>query len=178
MKHTQNHRTSTSHLLSQRRSLPTVHSCHRSRPRSRNAQMIAAAAAMAIAGAAPVKGQAILHVLNNSDNDSDHGSLRFMMEQANLLGGPVRIDFASPFTINLTADLPPLTNQWGVTINGNNSTIDGSSVSNTTGFRGFFVGVSSDVAGPNLVATPAAAYDISSLTIRNTNARGGNGGRG
>jgi autotransporter-associated beta strand protein len=136
-----------------------------------------AAAALAIAGAAPVKAQSILHVLNNSDNDSP-GSLRFEIEQANMLAGPVRIDFASPFTINLTADLPPLTNPAGVTINGSNSTIDGSSVSNTTGFRGFFVGVSADAAGPNLAATNAATYDISSLTIRNTNARGGNGGRG
>src|SRR3954467_5332716 len=102
----------------------------------------------------------------------------FAMEQANLLAGPVTINIDSTFTINLTKDLPPLTNQWGVTINGNNSTIDGLSGSNTTGFRGFFVGVSSDVAGPNLAATAAATYDISSLTIRNTNARGGNGGRG
>src|SRR5437764_414678 len=119
MKHMQNHQTSITQLLSGPRSLPTVHSCHRSRPRSRTAQMIAAAA-LAIAGAAPVKAQSILHVLNNSDNDSP-GSLRFEIEQANMLAGPVRIDFASPFTLNLTANLPPLTNPAGVTINGNNS---------------------------------------------------------
>ena len=92
-------------------------------------------------------------VTNNTDAGAV-GSLRWAIGQANASGGPATIVFASPHTITLNSDLPPLTNPSGITINGANAIIDGGSASNTTGYREFFVGVSPDIANANLQRRP------------------------
>lgn len=110
--------------------------------------------------------------------DSGDGTLRAAIIQANAFNGPATINFTGPLTVSLGSDLFPLTNPFGITINGNGATIDGLSSSNTSGVRGFFIGVSPDIANPSLPATPSAVYNINSLALRNLNARGGHGGRG
>ncbi len=107
-----------------------------------------------------------------TSNGTGAGSLTAAVQAANAWAGsgPFTIDFASPMTVSLGSELPTFTNSRGVLINGNVSTIDGGSTSNTTGFRAFFFGVGGEAS--------STTWSVSNLTIRNTNARGGNGGAG
>ncbi|CAN5350132.1 hypothetical protein BH11PLA2_BH11PLA2_38130 [soil metagenome] len=113
-------------------------------------------------------------------NFSGSGSLASALTAANAYSGAATINFNSGLNITLTGELPILTNPTGISINGNNSVINGGSTSNTTGFRGFFIGISPDIAAvsPGLPATTATNWSLNNLTIQNTNARGGKGSSG
>jgi hypothetical protein len=80
----------------------------------------------------------------------------------------------------LTSELPVLENPAGMTLEGNGNTVDGGSTSATTGYRVFFIGVSSDIAAvsPSLTATTSTDWAINHLLIQHGNARGGDGGNG
>jgi hypothetical protein len=114
-------------------------------------------------------------------NDSGVGSLRQTLGTAGD-GDTIVFNIPGGGTINLLSALPIITHPTGLTIDGSNGgqgaiIIDGGSTSNTTGDRIFFLGVKgSDNTG--LPHTEAAVWHISNLTIRNGNARGGNGGSG
>ena len=117
--------------------------------------------------------------------DSGPGTLRQAILDANAASAsPASITFntGGAGTITLASMLPVLTNPMGISIDGSNGgngaiTIDGGSLSNTSGDRVFFIGVNgADNTG--LPATTATSYSISNLIIQNGNARGGAGGTG
>ncbi len=94
-------------------------------------------------------------------------------------GSATAINFSG--NISLTSELPIFTRPAGVTINGAGFALDGGSTSNTTGVRGFFFGVPANTpaAGGGFMPTTASTnWSVSNLTIRNTNARGGDGSGG
>ena len=146
----------------------------RSQNAARRLACVATAATLLMSGMA---GAQTFTVTDPSDSGGS-GTLRGAILQANAFNGPATINFATSLTIGLFDDLFPLTNRFGITINGNGSTLDGQPSINPNGVRGFFVGVSPDIANPNLPATTSAVYNINSLTLRNLDARGGQGGRG
>jgi autotransporter-associated beta strand protein len=107
------------------------------------------------------------------------GTLRAAIFAANAFSGPATINFAgSPQTLSASADLPPINNRFGVTINGNGWTLAGSSSSNATGNRGLFFGVGTGEAFSSLQATTSTPYAINNLKLTNFRARGGDGGGG
>ena len=111
---------------------------------------------MLLIASRPVTASAQTFTVSNA-NATGSGSLSQAITSANAFSGSATINFNTGLNITLAGELPILTNAAGISINGNNSIINGGSTSNTTGFRVFFVGVGAGEAAvsPGLTATTA-----------------------
>jgi hypothetical protein len=127
--------------------------------------------------ASPAAAQTVLTV--NSLNNSGSGTLRNTIATANTTSGAVNIVFniSGGGTINLSGDMPALTNSGGISIDGANGG-QGAITINAGGIRPFFIGINSaDNTGLTATAT-STPFALSNLTIMNGIAVGGNGGTG
>lgn len=85
--------------------------------------MLILSAASALWSGSTASGQQFL--VNRAVDDAAPGSLRWAINEANAFPGAATINFSSALTVGLIDYLPPLTNRFGITINGNNSILDG-----------------------------------------------------
>jgi hypothetical protein len=127
--------------------------------------------------ASVASGQIVLTVSSLANTGA--GTLRNTIATANTTSGAVNIVFSisGGGTINLSGDMPALTNPSGISIDGTNG---GQAITiNAGGIRPFFIGINSADNTTGFTATASTtAFALSNLTISNGSAIGGSGGTG